>query len=509
MKRVTAISVIIFLVCILAQAKADTTWVRRYNGPSNSSDLATSITLDESGCIYVTGRSSGSGTGYDFATIKYYPNGDIAWTRRYSGVGNSDDRPEDIAVDEFGYVYVAGYSFSYGTALDFTTIKYLPNGDTNWLRKYNGEGSGSDEARGMVIDGNGNVYVTGQSYGSGTGSDYATLKYREDGNEIWVRRYDGPAHDLDVATAVSVDSPGNLYVTGTSCSGGTDNDWATIKYDSSGNELWVRRYNGPGDDWDEPSAIAIDSSGNICVTGFATGRGTSYDYVTIKYYPNGDTAWVRIYSGAGNLSDWVADLAIDDMNNVYVTGSSRDSGTGFDYVTIKYNQDGKEIWTRKFNGASNDDDYASAIAVDEPGDVYVTGYSRNSGYFDYATIKYDSAGNLLLVERYDGLMNSEDVAEAIAVDGSGNIYVTGYSYGNGTERDYATVKYSEFLRGDANNDGKVSVSDIVYLVNYLFKGGPSPAPIQRGDANCDSKVMVSDVVYLVNYLFKGGPPPVC
>lgn len=65
------------------------------------------------------------------------------------------------------------------------------------------------------------------------------------------------------------------------------------------------------------------------------------------------------------------------------------------------------------------------------------------------------------------------------------------------------------LRGDANCDKKLSVSDVVYLINYLFKGGPPPVELLLGDANCDGKVSVADVVYLINYLFKGGPPPVC
>jgi len=63
--------------------------------------------------------------------------------------------------------------------------------------------------------------------------------------------------------------------------------------------------------------------------------------------------------------------------------------------------------------------------------------------------------------------------------------------------------------GDANGDGKLSVSDVVYLINYLFKGGPAPIPWEAGEANCDGKISVSDVVYLINYLFKGGPPPIC
>jgi len=63
------------------------------------------------------------------------------------------------------------------------------------------------------------------------------------------------------------------------------------------------------------------------------------------------------------------------------------------------------------------------------------------------------------------------------------------------------------LKGDTNRDGKITVSDVVYLINYLFKGGPAPSPLNLGDANCDSAVTVSDVIYLINYLFKGGPAP--
>jgi hypothetical protein len=90
--------------------------------------------------------------------------------------------------------------------------------------------------------------------------------------------------------------------------------------------------------------------------------------------------------------------------------------------------------------------------------------------------------------------------------GTGNVTMRVTSRTNPSLTDSITFVLKA-LRGDANGDGKVTVSDVVFLVNYLFKGGPAPVPLESGNANCDTKVTVSDVVYLVNYLFKGGPPP--
>jgi len=75
--------------------------------------------------------------------------------------------------------------------------------------------------------------------------------------------------------------------------------------------------------------------------------------------------------------------------------------------------------------------------------------------------------------------------------------------------DTLSFRVRTYLCGDANTDGKISISDVVYLINYLFKNGPSPNPFEAGDDNCDGKISISDVVYLINYLFKGGPPPAC
>ena len=425
----------------LAQA-VDTAWVRRFNGVMNSSDGGSAIAVDHSGHVYVAGYTIGSGTYDDYLTIKYKSNGDTAWVRTYNGTDNFKDRASAIAIDNSGRVYVTGSSYGSGTNSDYVTIKYHINGDTAWVRRYDGPASGSDLAKAIAVDDSGFVYVTGYSYSSGTSDDYATIKYHPNGDTAWVRRYNGPGNSYDDAYAIALDSSGNVYVTGYSYGSGTSTDYATIKYEPNGDTAWVRRYNGPGNLWDVATAIALDASGNVYVTGYSYGSETTNDYATIKYHPNGNTAWVRRYDGPYNQVDNANAIAVDDSGNVYVTGLSTESGIASDYATIKYASNGDFLWVRRYIGPGNNHDEAKALAIDGSGNVYVTGYSYGSGTSkDYATIKYASSGDTIWVARYDGPVNSTDSACAVAVDDSGNVYVTGSSIGDGTSEDCTTMKY--------------------------------------------------------------------
>jgi hypothetical protein len=416
-------------------------WAARYNGPGNSHDHAAAIAVDASGNIYVTGQSWGSGTDVDYATIKYDTNGNQLWVATYNGPGNSSDSAYAIALDTSGNVYVSGGSFGSGTDVDYATIKYDTNGNQLWVATYNGPGNDYDAAHGIAVDTLGNVYVTGQSWGSGTCWDYATIKYAPNGNQLWVARYNGPGDYYDIARAIALDTSGNVYVTGRSYGSGTSTDYATIKYDAeTGSQMWVARYNNsPRNDYDIATAIALDTSGNVYVTGLSSGTGS--DYATIKYDSSGTQLWAARYHAV--YYDAAYAIALDTSGNVYVTGESTGSGTYRDYATIKYDTNGNQLWVARYRGPGNWDDIAQGIALDTSGNVYVTGSSYGSGtYRDYATIKYDSLGNQLWAARYNGPGNSHDAAQAIAVDTLGNVYVTGGSFGSGTRHDYATIKYS-------------------------------------------------------------------
>jgi hypothetical protein len=361
MKRVlitmalSAIALLALGVLVLPAAHAQVTeeWVARYNDPANGSDAAVAAAVDPvTGNVYVTGGSyAGIFTGFDYATVAYDSNGNLLWAKTYDGpvIGHAlyaNDRAVAIAADpSTGNVYVTGWSDrGIGTPQDYATVAYDASGNQLWVARYDGPANGVDLAAGYIaVDpSTGTVYVTGQSDGgSGTSDDYATVAYRaSDGHQLWVKRYDGPGNGGDGAKFMAADpSTGNIYVTGDSDGGiVTGLDQATVAYDSSGNELWVARYDGPVSGGDFIKAMAADpSTGNVYVTGGSDGSGTDLDYATVAYDASGSELWVARYNGPGNGYDVAFGMAADpSTGNVYVTGESDGSGTGRDYATIKY-----------------------------------------------------------------------------------------------------------------------------------------------------------------------------
>ena len=123
---------------------------------------------------------------------------------------------------------------------------------------------------------------------------------------------------------------------------------------------WVARYSGGGQE--EAYALAVDSSGNVYVTGTRNADVNGFDYLTVKYDPNGDLVWESGYNGPSNGSDIAYAIALDNVGNVYVTGTSYDNSTSNDYLTIKYNSsDGNQLWATRYNGSGNDYDAACSI----------------------------------------------------------------------------------------------------------------------------------------------------
>ncbi len=367
----------------------------------------------------------------------------LDWVKYYTfGVGAPVDDGSAISTDDSGNVYVTGSSIGAGF-YDYATVKYGPDGTELWVSRYNGPGNERDDAHDIAVDGAGNIYVTGESHGDTTSIDYATIKYSPDGTELWVARYDAPGlGGFDRARAIWVDSAGNVYVTGESqLPGGPDHDYATIMYDTNGVEQWVARFNGTASNDDYPRGLFVDPAGNVYVTGFTQGDGSTFDYATVKYDPSGIEQWVREYHGNGLGQDEAWDVAVDASGSVYVTGWTTET-LGVDYSTVKYNAAGEQQWVARYNGPLGGGDRGRKVAVDAAGDIYVAGTARGPVSFNYAVVKYNPAGAEQWVAIYDGPSNFDDGLSDLVLDEDGNVYVGGTSAGVSTNTDYAIVRYS-------------------------------------------------------------------
>ena len=411
-------------------------WVARYKGISGSNGV--DIAVDYAGEVYVLG-----GMKSDLLTIKYNGVGAKQWEEVLDISGNRSpyddggpkiyhDFPLKLIPEDDRNIYVAGFSRG-GLATAYVTLKYDNFGTMQWSKLFN-NGQASD----FVMDNKGNVYMTGTDF-----TNYATVKYDKDGLQQWVRGYDLPKDLRGNAVATALSPDGNICVTGTiyGVTGNMTHDYGTIKYSPAGVTQWTARYNGAGNARDEAKALAVDAAGNVYVTGYS--RLSIYNHVTtIKYNRAGVKQWEAKYRTieSGPIKMWV-----DGFENVYIAGFAEYEDN---YKIIKYKKSGIVQWIVNPRDGINEKATISDMFVDHVGNVYVTGsrLSINRRNWDYVTMKYNSAGRRQWLLNYNGPQNGNDHARALAVDGSGNVYVTGQSYGLG-QTDIVTIKYAQNSSG--------------------------------------------------------------
>ena len=259
-------------------------------------------------------------------------------------------------------------------------LLFNSSGTLQWRRTLGG--SGSDYGYGIAVDSSGNSYVTGYTTGGGYGNDdIITAKYDTNGNIQWQRILGGTGNDG--ADAIAVDSSGNAYVFAHTESAGAGNyDMLVAKYNSSGSIQWQKTVGtGPGIlEWSQ--GIEVDSSGNIYLAGYTIGSGVgagSYDFLITKLNSSGAFQWSRTLGGSS--LDYGRAIAVDSSGNVYVTGETASTGTGmYEGLIVKYDSSGTLQWQRIFYGSQNE--YLNGIGVDNSGNVYVGGRTASSGEGD-------------------------------------------------------------------------------------------------------------------------------
>lgn len=424
--------IIFFLLCFISESEAQQVWLNLYNGPSNGNDGSNAVTIDGAGNTYVAGYSTGIATMKDITVLKYNSSGRLVWSRTYNGGANNEDEAYAITIDAWGNIYVGGYTTDQLTGRDIIVLKYNNNGVQQWVQKYNGSGNSSDEAYAITVDNLGNPIITGYSFDVELGAQMTIIKYNTFGNVQWFEAYNAEVGSgADVAYAITVDAANDIYITGYSELSIGDSpsgkDMVTVKVSAWGVRKWVKKFDASSLD-DEAYSIAVDDNNNVFITGYST-DGHGKDYTTIKYDKNGIEKWEKTYNNtSANSDDIPSKLIIDERGDVVVTGSSKNSQSTDkeDYLTIKYkNGDGRQEFASRYNDASNNSDIAYSVTC-ENDRYYIAGSSSQGaagGSEDIVVIEYDKDGRLKT--KYKVANDGTDVAKDIRVDRDKNITIAG------------------------------------------------------------------------------------
>jgi uncharacterized lipoprotein YmbA len=457
-----------------------------------------------------------------------------AWIRQLGT--SAGDSASAAAPDGLGGVYVSGRTFG---SLGGLNAGY----EDAWLAHYDGAGnqlwirqlgtSVFDLVNAAAPDGSGGVYVGGHTGGSlgGTNagsSDAWLARYDGAGNQLWISQL-GTSTD-DRVYAAAPDGAGGLYVGGSThgslggSSAGGDEAWLA-RYDSTGNQLWIRQLGTSTDE--RVYGAAADGSGGVYVSGPTRGSlgGTNAGYEDVwlsRYDSAGNQLWIRQLGTS--LPEYAFTAAPDGSGGTYVGGITAGSlggsnAGGFDAWLARYDGAGNQLWIRQL-GTSGSEQLTSAARGEASG-VYVAGYTDgglgglSAGGFDAWMARYDAAGNQLWIRQLGTAF--QDRAYAAAPDGSGSLYVGGYTSGSiagfagnldawlarydgscGASSNYCTAKAnsagcvpsigaSGTPSATAGSGFIVSTSNVLdnKLGLYFYsKSGPNAAPFQGGTLCC-------------------------
>jgi len=413
-------------------------WVRRFSGETSYPDYGRRLALDDGGNLYIAGESLGTDLKYALVILKYGADGTSLWTNHWHGPVGSDAFARFLAVDATGNIYLSG-DFETASEGGVVMIKYAANGSPLWTNSIT---SGGPE--GLGLDKAGNLYVLVSPSGSSV-SQFITLKYDPTGHPVWTNVYKATPTGADYPVALALDDAGNVFVSGSSDGPGTGLNYATIKYAPDGTGLWTNRYVDTAYG-QIVEAMTLDRDGNVIVTGDAM-RYVSHLYATVKYASNGTPLWTNLMEGPVYQGGAVPRVNTDLAGNVFIlSGSPGANSNDADFTLVKLTKDGVPLWTSRFFETNTGNPAPEATATDSAGNFYLTG-SWNSGGTndDYVIVKWAADGTALWTNRYDGPANSDDWVQDLAVDPAGHVYVTGASKGVGTDFDFGTVKFADFV----------------------------------------------------------------
>ncbi|HRE41679.1 MAG TPA: SBBP repeat-containing protein [Ignavibacteria bacterium] len=442
MKTFIFFAIIVFF-SVTTDSKSDTLWSASYSSIGEMSmDKAMFVVTDSKDNVIITGTTSEKGINDNITTIKYDKNGKLVWIANYNGPGNYHDRPFGLTLDKNDNILITGGSKGdKGTATDFITLKYSPEGNEIYALRFASEGGLTDEAKSIMADDLGNVYVTGSVAHiatSNSGEDWLTIKYDTLGNVIWSVSFDENISN-DGACKLTLDKAGNVYVTGQANSPASH--IVTIKYDSSGNFMWKAMYDGESNSADEPTDIKTDNEGNVYVSGHSNEK--NLDWLLIKYDNNGNQLWKTNFNGEANSKDESYKMLLDGKGNIYLAGVTMPKKNKTHRCVIKFDNTGNILWKNVSENPISKNSPKIDMCFDESGNILVLGTSvfiDKKGITDMVADIISPEGLTKGQVYYDAGVNTIPIGNAIVTDSNGDIMITGYKFSLTGVMDYLTVK---------------------------------------------------------------------
>lgn len=398
------LSLLLVLVVLILSATLYTTSAQANQFLTTGRIFGSTATVDSEGALIVIGSSSFFSNGRSEAFFfKYAPSGTRLCMKSFGQGEPLDTFGYSVATDASDNIYIVGTTQTFGGE-DYDVFVQKYDQSCNLLYQLQWAGPGDDIARGIAVDAADNIYVTGSttSYGSGQ-ADVFLLKYSSDGSLVFSKIWGGPRNDY--GNSVAVDMQGNVYVVGsTSSYGAGQSNIVLLKFDSSGNLTSQQTWGGRQTDYG--TGVAVDAAGNVYVAGytFSWTPGNSR-VVLLKYDSSGNLLSDTIWGGSQN--DFSSAIATDNVGNVYVTGYTYSYGGTpgvANAMLLKFDPAGTLLYQRTWGGRRGDFGYG--IAVDFGGNVYVSGYSYSFGPNNQGAnlfiLKYDRSGELLSQKTYGG-----------------------------------------------------------------------------------------------------------
>lgn len=431
-------------------------WARDFssgNAPGNED--AVDLVVDDAGNIYITGNGTNLPFQDDIFTARYSADGQLVWMDYYNGEENGDDWARRILLaPDNRAVYVVGAISDRNE--DFVIIKYSLDGERLWTVPFGGT---SARFQGWLadamIDVDGNIIVLGGW------SVVAIIKFNSLGERQWIT-YLGDESANVQAGALTCDVKGNIYWAGIVDETDSPGEaFLVAKYDREGNEVW--RTQTQESRWSNGvNAIAVDAQGNVTVVGYGDIDGGQHNFITLYYDSLGRKRWHVQEGGSSGYQDEAYDVLMDEFGHIYVTGRIENWGTGLDFLTVKYDTAGNQIWRNMFHSSSGNNDTALRLKLDQHKNVFVCGFLRHSNQRNLSVIKLDSAGEQQWNSLYPGSVSSIEMG--FFMDFQENLYLVGTASEDSSGDDALTIKL--------NPDG-----EIAWAVRYDKPGNSNDTAI--------------------------------